>query len=47
MENDATAAVNAREDAKGLYDMDGEPLAWRAVTNGPASRFEGVHEHSR
>jgi len=45
MENDATAA-NAKEDAKGLYNMDGIPLAWRAVTTGPASRFVGVHEDS-
>jgi hypothetical protein len=48
MEDDATAAANAREDAKGLYNMDGIPLAWRAVWEvGSASRFVGVHEDSR
>jgi len=46
MENDATAAANAKEDAKGLYNMDGIPLAWRAVRTGPASRFVGVHDDS-
>jgi hypothetical protein len=46
MENDATAAAKASEDAKGLYGMDGIPLAWRAVKKEPASRFEGVHEDS-